>query len=383
MTDFTNFVEVRELIESEWSQVQAQEIFRNITTIIATLRENTGLDDQRPVSITRGELWNSLAGKFLASGDIFLAELVYSSWLEVYYAIQKERKKRLHKGGPLHQLGVIHLLRDQSDTARRFFLLAFVEDMLSGPSSMKEYPSYNVLRHVLQIPERTLTAIREDVQSRSVAEELILYPERILVEHTLETVSEQYRAWERGSPLANPLYAMELMSAVESATSSKEKGDALEKLIAYLVETSEGLELAGAKVITHEYEFDLLVRNLVLDDPIFEELGAYIPVECKNWSEKVDVATVSHFVEKLRSTKCRAGILVARHGVTGEQSDRDRDRVEAARLSILKAHYQDDVVLIVLDEGDLRRLTAGETNLRSAMMQAYENIRFDWKRPLR
>lgn len=382
MVDFTKISEVSTLINSDWTQAQAQEIFRNLSTLITTLQTNTGLDEQQPVSVTRGDLWNALASRFLASGDIHLAELVYSSWLRRFYELQADSRRRLHKGGPLHQLGVIFLVRDQEDTARRLFLLAFIEDMLSDPARMTEYPSYNVLRHVLQVPEQTLVTIRRDVERRIAGKQLALHPEEVLVEHTLETVSRQYRPWERGSPIINPLYASELFSGVAEAAIPKDKGDALEKLVAYLVETAEGLELAGAKVKTHEYEFDLLVRNLVLDDPIFEELGAYILVECKNWEEKVEVGTISHFVEKLRSTKCRTGILVARHGVTGEQLDKDRSRVEAARLSILKAHYQDNVVIIVLDESDLRRLTAAEVSLRSVIMQGYENIRFDWRRPL-
>ena len=381
MTDFSDLGQITNLVKkTDWTPAEAQEVFRNLSTLLATLSQNTGWDDSSPIPISRGEPWDLLAAKFFALGELNVAEIVYSVWLKQFYDAQTASGRRFHKGGPLHQIGVIYSLRDRPDTARRFFLLAFVEDMLSDSARMREYPSYNVLRHVIRMPEETLKSIQAAVATKLGQKVPVFYPEEILLDHTLQTASSAYRPWDYGSPVLNSEYASELWDTVAKARKPKEKGTTLEKLLAYLVETSEGLELAGANVLTHEYELDLLVRNLIVDDPLFEELGAYILIECKNWDTRVDVVVISHFVEKLRSTRCRTGILVARRGITGEQLDLERNRVEAARLSVLKAHHQDGVVVVVLDETGLRKIVRGEATLRSILMLGYESIRFDKKR---
>src|SRR5207248_2605580 len=82
--------------------------------------------------------------------------------------------------------------------------------------------------------------------------------------------------------------------------------------------------------------FDALVRNRGPRYDFREDLGAYMVVECKDWSKPVSSKEVGWFVNKLLTQECKAGILFSSEGITGDAT-KDGGEVRYAALSLLKA----------------------------------------------
>ncbi len=166
------------------------------------------------------------------------------------------------------------------------------------------------------------------------------------------------------------MYANQLL---QNLNNSKDSWKDLEYLMAYLLSSIDGFDLAGKNVGTSDYEIDLLIRNTITNDPTFASFGKYILVECKNWQKSVGSEQVNHFLSKIRFHYASCGILIAKEGISGKRRTK---RVKNAELTILKAFHQDNIVLMVLTIDDLERVVKGE-NLASILIKEYERIRFD------
>lgn len=94
-----------------------------------------------------------------------------------------------------------------------------------------------------------------------------------------------------------------------------QKGDSWERAAEYFIGQIKGLKISGRRVQTAAQEIDLSAVNVSMDSKLWE-MGAYILIECKNWSEKVDVQVIrglSH-ISTLKGNKTT--ILFAANGVT-------------------------------------------------------------------
>lgn len=99
---------------------------------------------------------------------------------------------------------------------------------------------------------------------------------------------------------------------------SYEKGQALEKFFATLMESTSDLPLIARNLYTDTQELDLVVKNEV-QSPFWTSLGSpLIFIECKNWSSSVGAKEARIFESKLRDTGqfCKIGLFVALAGVT-------------------------------------------------------------------
>lgn len=106
----------------------------------------------------------------------------------------------------------------------------------------------------------------------------------------------------------------ELVTTVDNAKTTDEKGRSLEELIARLLETVNGFTISG-RVRTETEEIDITVIN-ASNDPRFQREEALILVECKNWSGKCGKNEFVIFKEKLENRKgrCSIGVLVSWNG---------------------------------------------------------------------
>ncbi len=123
----------------------------------------------------------------------------------------------------------------------------------------------------------------------------------------------------------------ELVTTVESAKTTDEKGRSLEELIARLFGTIPGFTVSG-RVRTETEEIDISILNNS-SDPRFMREEALILVECKNWMSKCGKNEFVILKEKMENRKgrCSIGFLVSWNGfketITKEMLRGSRERV--------------------------------------------------------
>ena len=149
---------------------------------------------------------------------------------------------------------------------------------------------------------------------------------------------------------------VELVEAVEAATTNESKGKTLESLAKFLFNSVPSLTCKYANLQTRSSEIDLVVEYDSTTDPIplFDELGRYCLVECKNWSKPVGVGPVRDFMGKLDKCKARLGIIFSKNGVTGVDSGADALREIQSRFD------RDGTYLLVFSLDDLKEIRDGK-----------------------
>lgn len=73
------------------------------------------------------------------------SKLVYELWYKKTVELQKQLKRRVHKGTQLHQIASIHELFGNNDKAWTYYLAGFVEDVLEGRRYV-DHQGYRSLR---------------------------------------------------------------------------------------------------------------------------------------------------------------------------------------------------------------------------------------------
>jgi Type I restriction enzyme R protein N terminus (HSDR_N)/Restriction endonuclease len=152
------------------------------------------------------------------------------------------------------------------------------------------------------------------------------------------------------SPVLAKGGVVELIANVESAKTNDEKGKALESLAQFLFESVPSLRCKYRNLETRSSEIDLVIeydrsKGAI---PLFEELGRYCLVECKNWSKPVGVSPVRDFMGKLDKCKVKLGIILAKNGVTGVDSGAD------ALREIQSRYDRDGAYVLVFSLEDLK-----------------------------
>jgi hypothetical protein len=165
---------------------------------------------------------------------------------------------------------------------------------------------------------------------------------------------------------------IELIERVESASTNEEKGRSLEALSKFLFNSVASLHCKYANLRTRSSEIDLVIEYNPAPRriPLFEELGRYCLVECKNWSKPVGVGPVRDFMGKLDKCKARLGVVFSRNGVTGVDSGVDALREIQSRFD------RDGVFLLVFSLDDLRSISDGRAFL-AALDRKADALRFD------
>lgn len=139
-----------------------------------------------------------------------------------------------------------------------------------------------------------------------------------------------------------------LYNQVVEASTNKEKKESLEGTAALLFNSISCLGVRSRNLRTSTGEIDLLVEYTPPDQQtIFDEYGKYILVECKHWRTSVGADEIRKFCDKLRETKIRFGVLFARNGITGEDSNKNAFR------RVDDAFQQDGIIILVITQRDL------------------------------
>lgn len=93
------------------------------------------------------------------------------------------------------------------------------------------------------------------------------------------------------------------------------KGILWENAVAYVLNNVEGLKITGRRIHAGSQEIDISLVNISLDDQLWQ-LGAYILVECKNWSSHVDLHQIRNIAHISNLKGNKTAILFASNGIT-------------------------------------------------------------------
>jgi hypothetical protein len=136
------------------------------------------------------------------------------------------------------------------------------------------------------------------------------------------------------------------------AVTVNERGRALEDLICHLFGLLPGIAITHRNTLNafETEEIDVALWNDGAANGL-SSLSNIILVEAKNWSHPVSSAEVAWFLTKLRSRGLDFGILVARHGVTGDEAD------HTAAKGVIATALFEKRRLIVITTDELMALT--------------------------
>lgn len=99
----------------------------------------------------------------------------------------------------------------------------------------------------------------------------------------------------------------------------KERGDALEDLICYLLENVPGIRLRR-NAIDRAKSMEIDVTAASRQEGWMTVLNPLFLVECKNWSDPVDSKAINDFSTKLLDRNIKDGLLIAANGITGDST---------------------------------------------------------------
>lgn len=130
--------------------------------------------------------------KYLSIGDFESAKKVYVEWYEILLRHQKDIQIRIHKGHPIHNLGVCFYSQQRFDDAVKHFFLAYVEDVISeySPNSADNLPAFKTLKDGFGIDLALLRRIESVVFEKKSKEE-VLDPSQVMTELEARVVEER------------------------------------------------------------------------------------------------------------------------------------------------------------------------------------------------
>jgi hypothetical protein len=165
----------------------------------------------------------------------------------------------------------------------------------------------------------------------------------------------------------------EVLNRTRAAQTNDEKGKSLEELARLLFESLTFLSYRYSKLRTASAEIDLVFRYRGFKETtVFDELGPYFLVECKNWDIRVGAKHVRDFIGKMQSSRVKLGVLVAPKGVTGDSAGADAWR------EIHKAWDKYGLLMPVIAAEHLEKIKSGE-NFNELLEYEIESIRFDFQ----
>lgn len=132
----------------------------------------------------------------------------------------------------------------------------------------------------------------------------------------------------------------------------RQRGDALERLVAQMFVTIPGIQLVARnpRAVGGSREVDLAFRNERLPEglPLF---GSEIFVECKNRVGRSSSGDVAWLASKLRGGRVTTGVLVAAGGITGRGAS-----VWSYAHAELRSAHAEGITIVIIDRDELERL---------------------------
>jgi hypothetical protein len=146
----------------------------------------------------------------------------------------------------------------------------------------------------------------------------------------------------------NPTQVQQLLTAAASEPIADTRGKMFEGVAEYVF-TQVGCPVRRNLISPlGAQQIDLAVAHLGALGPV----PNFFLVECKYWESPVDSAAVGYFLNTCRDRQVRLGVIISKHGITGDQAEASRAHSLAFGASV------HGVNLVVLKESDLLRLTS-------------------------
>lgn len=166
-------------------------------------------------------------------------------------------------------------------------------------------------------------------------------------------------------------YSKALESARKAETNADKK-TTLEKLAKMLFESIPFLTCKFTNIRTASSEIDLVIQYKGwIETTVFDDLGTYFLVECKNWKEPVGAKHVRDFIQKIEKSMLNLGVLIAPQGVTGANQGMDALREIHSAFDRLGLY----VVVVRLDQ--LRAIEEG-ADFYQILEEEIARLRFDF-----
>lgn len=327
------------------------------------------------------------AADFLyANGFLWAAEQLLVEWWNDVGIRQCGEERHIYRANSAYKLTQIYIREKDWGAAVRWALLTQADDVLDqherGGGAGKQW-----LRSVLGMTEAELVAFSRIAEGNLQAArdngngllKMEWFAEDVVVRlASMETAFEHL--FSRPSAVKefpiSPGYFRVLLSNVDSRhhLTTKQKGDALEALAAYLFLLIPGW-VPRRNVLDQQqgFETDIIVSNLNPASNLGSDLlGRYFLVECKNWSNAVGVSQVGYFLYRMHLTHCNFGVVFAKDNITGSSAGEEK----AARSLIRRAFHEDGSTCIVLDQNHLESLAQGTSSFWPLLLREIERFRF-------
>lgn len=316
-----------------------------------------------------GQKWIKVAVVLLNNKFLSEAKITFLRLYQLVRSQEVDRHERYHKGAILWWLARAYFDSGTIDHARNCFMLAMIEDIRTDTHEWRTLPARDWLVNKLQVDASTVDKIGSNAQAflekrggwEPREPELVwlnIKPHRRRISRAplefIKSVAQEFLQ----------------MTQQKKDITAKEKGDRLEHLVSYLFASESGFEFLGS-TSSPDSQNDLLIRNRH-EDAAIASLGDYFIVECKNWDDPVDAASIREFAGKLHAAKVKSGILVSKKDTTGIKHPG-----RGARETISKEYLQDATAILVLNENHIIDVVAGKISLATVLLEQFEIVRFD------
>ena len=327
----------------------------------------------------RRRLWQHSGLFYAHAGRLLEAIELFSRLNEKICEARVKRQEWLPSGMPLVWISDLYRNLNCPQLAFRYLLLSGISDAIRDNGVVNPNAGfYWRARRLERLPEGEIQTFYSD----SFAEfqndsEYKFFPEVLLGKVRQRFIFPFPSPTEMNIFVTNRIDASHILAKVTQRTKPVD-GKALETLAGYLLGCIPGFEVS-MNLRTPDFELDGLIRNTEPRYDFREDLGTYIPVECKDWSEPVGGKELAWFVNKLLTQECKAGILFSSQGITGGSAATSGEDVRYGARTLLKAYQRAGRIVIVLSEQDCQAASRGE-NLIRLLQKAYEEVRFDIRR---
>ena len=347
--------EIRRLIEAN--------DYRTVNTILS---ESTGINKLILPFEPNINFWNKAGFYYLQNGMFKQAADLYHALYDTQLHEQK-KGDRLHKGMALHNLGVAILNLQRRPEAQQYITLAYIEDCITLGKNAVEKLGYKTLKNEFNVKDEILDGIYSCAISPNIFDK---YPpsDPSIVLEIFNGNQESWIRLARNSALLNLNidFYKDLLGRTKRAETNDEKKKTLENLSEILFASIKDFTILPSRR-TSKAEIDRIIRNYS-NHPLLRNLGLYILIECKNWSEPVGAPILRDFTAKVEDHRCSSGILLSRNGITGE-------RIKDAMGEIRDAYKIKGISIIVVTEIDLEEIAKGKNPI-SILEKKYEEVRF-------
>lgn len=156
----------------------------------------------------------------------------------------------------------------------------------------------------------------------------------------------------------NPIRVQKMLSAAANEPVADTRGKMFEGVAEYIFRAVGCVVLGNLISPMGAEQIDLAVSHLGVLGPV----PTFFFVECKYWESPVDSAAVGYFINTCRSRQVRLGVIISKHGITGDPGE------ASSAHSLAYAASAQGVNVVVLKESDLLKVKSDSEFVEMLLM---------------